>query len=134
MTGYAANQDRELQAEMVAAALTWSEPNRDVEVPRKRADEMSGGPFSCVWSGKRPTALNLDIDHLLPWAAWLCSDLWNIAPTHRDVNQRQKRDRLPTREARQRVRDAISGSWRTAYLRADDMLLPVRFGAEARTA
>lgn len=39
----------------------------------------------------------LDIDHALPWAAWPCSDRWNLLPAHRRVNQHQKHDLLPER-------------------------------------
>jgi hypothetical protein len=49
--------------------------------------------------------LTLDIDHLFPWAAWPCSDLWNLPPVHRIVNQKFKRDRLPSAATLSRAED-----------------------------
>ncbi len=44
-----------------------------------------GHVLHCVWTGQRLNAATLDIDHCLPWAAWSCSDLWNLVPAHRRV-------------------------------------------------
>ena len=69
-----------------------------------------GEATHCVWSGKRLSAANLDIDHCLPWSAWPCGDLWNLVPSDREVNQRGKRDRLPSAETMQASADAMK-SW-----------------------
>ncbi len=76
----------------------------------------------------------LDIDHLFPWSAWPCGDLWNLLPAHRAVNQRLKRDRLPSAAALERAGERIVKWWRTAYLSPVDPLLPARFGHEARAS
>ena len=80
----------------IAAAMAWADPERDVALPRQIAARLlaSGGRLFCVWSGRRLDAAWLDIDHCLPWSAWPCSDLWNLLPADRSVNQHQKRDRL----------------------------------------
>ena len=76
----------------------------------------------------------LDIDHLFPWSAWPCGDLWNLLPAHREVNQRLKRDRLPSAAALENAGERIVDWWRAAYLSPVDPLLPVRFGHEAQAS
>src|ERR1700709_2239665 len=97
MRGYAGRQERTLNEGTMGAAMTWSEPSRDVALPRERALAMLNGgePLHCVWSGRPVQGTTLDIDHCLPWSAWPCGDLWNLLPAHRQVNQHEKRDRLP---------------------------------------
>ena len=82
-------------------------------------------------SGKRLTERSLDIDHCFPWSAWACDDLWNLLPSDRTVNQRQKRDRLPSATRLQAAQDRGQGWWQAAYLQALNPLLPVRFTQEA---
>lgn len=136
MQGYAAAQGRRLEAGAIAAAMTWSDPDRDVALPRARALGLleEGHAVHCVWSGKRLTAERLDVDHCLPWSAWPCGDLWNLLPADRRVNQRSKRDRLPSADALRAARDAIAAWWQAAYLRPGDAVLPGRFAAEARAS
>ena len=50
------------------------------------------------------------------------------------MNQREKRDRLPSGEALRRAADGIVGWWETAYLAAGDPVLPKRFSEEARAS
>ena len=72
--------------------MTWSEPARDVSTARAQAERLlAAGRLHCVWSGKRLSTNNLDIDHCFPWTVWPCGDLWNLMPSHRQVNQREKR-------------------------------------------
>jgi hypothetical protein len=71
----------------------------------------------------------LDIDHLFPWSAWACGDLWNLLPTHRITNQREKRDRLPSAPGLTSARGAILGWWDEAWRSAP--ALEARFGREA---
>lgn len=133
---YAASQERDVGVGIMAAAMTWSDPDRDVALPRARALALmdEGQPVHCVWSGRRLTARRLDIDHCLPWSAWPCGDLWNLLPSDRDVNQGAKRDKLPSTEALASAGDAILEWWTAAYLRPQDHVLPVRFEAEARAS
>ena len=130
MCDYAASQGRSLDRDALAAALTWSDPHRTVAIVRNLATIRfeRGLPVFCVWSGRRLDAQRIDIDHCFPWAAWPCGDLWNLLPADRQVNQRQKRDRLPTAEALQKACDGIMAWWRNAYLAQG---LAGRFTAEA---
>lgn len=136
MRGYAGRQGRALEEGRIAAAMTWSDPDRDVGVARtialRRMEE--GSAVHCVWSGRRLDVGTLDIDHCLPWSAWPCGDLWNLMPAHRRVNQNEKRDRLPSDEALRRAADGIARWWDAAYLTPGDLVLPRRFGEEARAS
>jgi hypothetical protein len=78
--------------------------------------------------------LTLDIDHMFPWAAWPCSDLWNLLPTHREVNQRLKRDRLPSATALSRAEGRIIAWWEQAYLVKPDTRLREQFLQEAHAS
>ena len=133
MQGYATTQGRLLEVGKIAVAMTWADPARDVVLPRARALALlsHGHTIHCVWSGKRLSADNLDVDHCLPWSAWPCGDLWNLVPADRRVNQHGKRERLPSADALQSAAEAIDAWWSAAYLRPDDAVLPGRFATEA---
>ena len=134
MRGYAASQDRSLDPGVLAAAMTWAEPSRDVALPRTLALRLlgRGNALHCVWSGKRLEPATLDIDHCLPWSAWPCGDLWNLLPAHRAVNQHVKRDRLPAEMLLQAARVPILGWWEAAYTEGE--VIPRRFAEEARAS
>lgn len=135
MHAYAGTQGRSLDPGIVAAGMTWLDPERDVGVPRSRAlSLMRAAPLYCVWTGRRLTPENLDIDHCFPWSAWPCGDLWNLMPASRQVNQSQKRERLPSADALRRARDPISSWWSSAYFHEADKVLPERFVTEARAS
>ena len=55
---------------------------------------MDQTELRCIWTEKKLNQDDLDIDHCLPWSVWPCSNLWNLMPTHRTVNQKQKKDLL----------------------------------------
>src|SRR5690606_1988224 len=116
MREYAQSQGRRLDEGPMGAAMTWSEPTRDVQRARVRTLELieRGRVMHCVWSGKRLTSANLDIDHCFPWSAWPCNDLWNLLPVRRDVNGR-KGARLPDAATLQHAAERIVGWWREGY-------------------
>lgn len=73
MEGYAEGQGRRLDPGVVARAMAWADPRRDVGFARRRALTLLGErELHCVWTGRKLTADRLDIDHCLPWAAWPC--------------------------------------------------------------
>jgi len=135
MRAYAERQGRALDDGRIGAAMTWADPVRDVSLPRDIALEAmhQGQTVYCVWTGQRLEPKTLDIDHCLPWAAWPCSDLWNLLPAHRRVNQHLKRDRLPSVAALQRARESVLAWWHSAYL-SDQSALLRRFDEEARAS
>lgn len=129
---YGERQGRRLDAERLSAAMTWSDPTRDVRLARERAEQLlAARRLYCVWSGKRLSAANLDVDHCFPWAIWPCGDLWNLMPANRVVNQREKRDRLPADRLLRAAQDRILGWWHAAYRADPDHPLAERFGLEA---
>ena len=136
MRGYAVRQGSALDEGAMGAAMTWSEPTRDTALPRERAISLlrAGETLTCVWSGRKLDAGTLDIDHCLPWVAWPCGDLWNLLPAHRQVNQHQKRDRLPSDEVLRCAAEPIQAWWRRAWLDGTGPLFPRRFTDEARAS
>ena len=135
MKGYAAGQGRYLGPAEIAVAMNWSDPNRDVTAARERAIELlSSKNLFCVWTGKQLTEQSLNIDHCFPWSVWPCDDLWNLMPSDWQVNQRQKRDRLPSAEVFQVAQERVQNWWNEAYLQAKNPLMPLRFTNEARAS
>ena len=116
ITHYAARQEREAEIEQIARAMEWHDPQRCVKLARERAKAiMVDAGLHCVWTGKRLSGRTLDVDHCLPWSAWPCGDLWNLMPAHRDVNQRQKRDKLPAYPLLRHAQDRVISWWDAAY-------------------
>ena len=105
---------------------------RQNQVPRVRAKLLieSGELQHCVWSGKRLSHSNLDIDHCFPFSAWPCDDLWNLLPSSRSVNQHQKRDRLPSKVCLLASQDRIHEWWDKAYIHQDSNLISRQFADE----
>ncbi len=138
MRSYAQRQGRMLEEPRLSIAMTWSDPDPDRDVGVARAIALrrlkNGRGVHCVWTGRRLEPATLAIDHCLPWSAWPCGDLWNLMPAHRRVNQHEKRDRLPSSEALHRAGDGIVSWWEAAYLVPGDLVLPSRFGEEARAS
>ena len=112
--------------------MRWSDPQRDTEFAHKIALERpQHATLFCVWSGKRLTSQNLDIDHCFPWSAWPCDDLWNLLPADRKVNQRDKSDRVPSADQLRVSRDLIMQWWQDAYLARPNEVVVNRFLHEA---
>ena len=130
--GYAARQNREIDHARLSAAMTWSDPDRDVSEARREAERLlAAGDLTCVWSGKRLSADGFDIDHCFPWAIWPCGDLWNLMPVHRRINQREKRDLLPGDRILRSAQDRILTWWNSAYQDRSKPILAERFTLEA---
>lgn len=134
MKGYAEHQGRDLPRDKAAAAMTWSSPGKDVQLARSQADRLLGaGRIHCVWSGKSLATNNLDIDHCFPWSAWPCSDLWNLMPASRSVNQHEKREKLPSVRLMRASQDRIMSWWEAAYRTAAPVIRD-RFVHEATSS
>ena len=129
---YAERQEREIDDARLAAAMTWSDPDRDVSEARREAERLlATGDLTCVWSGRRLSADRFDIDHCFPWAIWPCGDLWNLMPVHRRINQHEKRDRLPGDRILRSAQDRILTWWNSAYRDRSRPILAERFTMEA---
>lgn len=135
MRDYANGQERHLPEETIIRTMQWADPERDVSQTRQVAITLlEKGGLRCVWTNQPLTRTTLDIDHMFPWAAWPCSDLWNLLPAHRLVNQRLKRDRLPSASTLFRGESRITGWWQQAYLRRTGTPLPAQFVQEAQAS
>jgi len=106
---YAERAGKTVTADEVMSALRWIEPERDTGFVRAIAlrQVARGQTVRCVWSGKTLGTSGLDIDHCLPWAAWPCSDLWNLLPAAPAVNRNRKRETIVTGAALARARPLI---------------------------
>jgi len=93
-----------------------------------------GTPVYCVWSGKRLHSDILDIDHVFPWVAKPCGDMWNLVPAARTINQHEKRDRLVSAPLLDRAAERLHAWWDAAYLHDENSATPQRFFAEAKTS
>lgn len=133
MHDYALRAGRKLDERDVTDAMAWSDPGRDVRLARERVLELldHGDTVRCVWSNRRITPNNLDVDHCFPWTAWPCNDLWNLLPTHRKANS-AKSARLPDAATMERAAPRIMKWWDEAYEQAENRLLAERFIKEAR--
>ena len=132
---YAHRQGRQIEDAALTQVMIWSEPVRAARIPNKQALRViDQDPLYCVWSGRRLRKTNLDIDHCFPWSAWPCSDLWNLLPAHRMVNQNEKKDRLPTDFLLREAKDRIMNWWDTGYIRSDNRVLADQFTLEASAA
>lgn len=69
------------------------------------------GDQVCVWSGELIHQNNMDIDHILPYSVWFNNDLWNLLPAERNLNQKKKKDKIPTRELITKRADIIVNYW-----------------------
>jgi SAM-dependent methyltransferase len=135
MREYAKSQGRQITGEKMIVAMRWSDPARDVLQVRQIAISLlDSHGLRCIWTDRPLSASTLDIDHMFPWAAWPCSDLWNLLPTDRRVNQRHKRNRLPSAGTMSRAEGRIIGWWEQAYLNKIDTQLPEQFLQEARAS
>ena len=131
---YGERQKLSLKLGDIATALSWSEPERDTSFTRNLALKISQKrPLYCVWSGKKLSDNNLDIDHCLPWSAWPCNDLWNLMPSDRTINQKQKRDKLPSNSILMAAKERILSWWEEAYSKEEN-LLSYRFYSEAQSS
>ena len=131
---YAERMGLALPPALVEGKLVWQEPERDTALARSVAlDRINRGQrIHCVWSGAPLRGAAFDIDHAIPWSAWPFGDLWNLMPATTAVNQRQKRDRLPSARVLEQARPNIVDWWSLSWL--SDTALARRFEAEAASA
>ena len=131
---YALGRGTQVDDNALAAAMTWEEPNRDVRLARERALEiLADGNLYCVWSGSRLHQESLDVDHCLPWIVWPCGDLWNLMPTHRRINQKEKGARLPADRLLRSAQDRVLNWWGPAYVEGVSAISD-RFWLEANSS
>lgn len=67
--------------------------------------------LECVWSG-RPIleSAESNIDHVIPFAIWHNNDLWNLLPSHKNINS-TKSDKIPSSRLINKRKDIIIFYW-----------------------
>lgn len=117
MQDYSMKAGQAASYDSLMKALTWIDPVRDTTLVRSLVNKRfaSGNSIFCVWSGQKLNEETIDIDHCFPFAAWPCGDLWNLMPTLRSLNQREKKDKLITASTLAKSSDRIVEWWHDAY-------------------
>ncbi|MFM2309703.1 MAG: hypothetical protein RLY87_1825 [Chloroflexota bacterium] len=135
MNGYAFSQGRQLDPIKMNLAMEWADLQRDQLRAKKYAQQMQakGHKLYCIWSGKELTQ-TYDIDHILPWAAWPCGDLWNLVPADRALNQAEKRAKLVSAALLDRAKERMFDYWTNAYLNDENANVPRIFYEEAQAS
>lgn len=136
MQTYGEKQGNRATYDSLMDALVWLDPERDTALVRDIGQKIfaAGRNIYCVWSGKRLEPPSYDIDHCFPFAAWPCGDLWNLLPSDRRINQREKGDKLVSAATLEMAAERILQWWETAY--CSDAVYPLsqRFANEARVS
>lgn len=115
--------------QMLDVLTTHPVTERDVNQARIyfEAQLKRQGLLECIWSGKKINFKSqLHIDHIIPFSVWKNNDLWNLQPTHRDINLK-KRDRIPSQELLHKRQTLIQKYWREIKYK-----FPDRFDSEIR--
>lgn len=114
MLSYAANQNRFSKLDCLTA-LAWDDPKRTTNRVRNRVDQLlENHAINCCWSGKSIQRDRYAIDHAFPFARWPNNDLWNLLPTHAQVNA-NKADRMPSVSKLSASRERILSWWQQGW-------------------
>ena len=115
MRGLKGNQAANIPLEGYYDALAWGDVERGTAHVRKRADQLiqSGFDLRSVWSGSKLSE-TYHIDHVIPFAHWPSSDLWNLVPATASENMK-KGDRVPKGTALRASRCRVLDWWQGAF-------------------
>ena len=115
---YARNRNINLTHSTISSAMIWEEQSRDLSLVKERARHlMDQTELRCIWTEKKLNQNDLDIDHCLPWSVWPCSNLWNLMPSLRSINQNEKKGLLPSGKLLQESQENIIKWWELAYVK-----------------
>jgi len=101
------NKNQEMVSE-IDKILTNIIDERDTYKSR----QIFKGVQKCVWSDKVIDDNKKDIDHILPYSIWGNNDFWNLLPSYRELNQKQKKDKIPTSTLIKKRADSIINYWK----------------------
>jgi hypothetical protein len=108
MRGYAERQGRRLDEGRIGAAMTWSDPVRDVSRPREIALRLidSGHEVHCVWSGRRLDYAGyrslLSLDGVALWRSLEPTACTSSRKSAREAGRAAIRGYAPSRPSRDR--------------------------------
>jgi hypothetical protein len=118
------NKDQETINE-IDKILTNIIDERDTSKSR----QVFSGKQICVWTGKTIEENKMDIDHILPYSVWENNDFWNLLPSDRNLNQKQKKDKIPTSKLIEKQADIIINYWKIY-----EKELPVIFQSQIKSS
>lgn len=95
--------------EVLPLLLARPDPARTTAMARQVF--LSGQVHRCVWSRRSLDDRRFTVDHVIPFALWGNNDLWNLQPTHPQVNG-EKSDKLPASQLLEEARSDIVANWR----------------------
>ncbi len=101
------------QEEIVSLLLKNTEVERDVSDAKKVYDKHIKN-LKCVWSDKKLTSKNYEVDHLLPYSITYINDLWNLLPTYSDIN-RKKSNKIPVPSLIEARKNPIKFYWNLLF-------------------
>jgi len=116
---------KDVRKDVVIARLL-TVPTVERETAAARQVFATRSDVECVWTGRLLKPGSMAIDHVLPYSLWRNNDLWNLLPSHSQVNG-QKSDKLPMREVLVKRRDYVLWCWTQSREG-----FPRRFDAEAK--
>ncbi|RMA96962.1 HNH endonuclease domain-containing protein [Hydrogenothermus marinus] len=108
---FSKNIDNSLNQEEIISLLLKSkeEIERDVYDAKKVYDKYIKN-LRCVWTNKKLTKKNYEVDHALPYSITYINDLWNLLPAHSQIN-RKKSDMVPTPSLIESRKNQIKYYW-----------------------
>lgn len=105
--------------------LLMAKPDPGRSTLAARGVYLASNDLRCVWSLKPVKPDRLAVDHVIPFALWSNSDLWNLQPADTQVNG-NKSDKLPSAPLLLERREEVILNWQR--LRE---ALPVAFDQQA---
>tara|TARA_B100001971_G_scaffold194868_1_gene201262 strand:- start:775 stop:1932 length:1158 start_codon:yes stop_codon:yes gene_type:complete len=109
-----ADRSGKLSVEKVFSYLQeYPQTERDVAFARNVYKNLldHNKHIECVWSDEPIGQIQImNIDHMIPFAVWRNNDLWNLLPTHKDINLK-KRDKIPSSDLLDERKEAIFFYW-----------------------
>ncbi len=119
---FSVNIDNSLNVEKVISILLKNnEIGRDVYNAKKVYDKYIHD-LRCVWSDKKLTSKNYEVDHALPYSITYINDLWNLLPAHNTVN-RKKSDKIPTPTLIENRKTHIKNCWNLLFKEYNERFL-----------
>ena len=93
--------------------LTWERNQIEILM-------MEGEVFECIWTGKKLTRENYDLDHVIPLSVYPINEMWNLVPADAKFNRHKKRNRMPGKAALELARPRMLRSYEN-YIHSESL-------------